>query len=663
MFSAFRGGVNLKIRTKITVGFLIILVMMWVISGIFYITSYIWNENFNFVRDTAYPSRSHLTEVEMAVNNLELQVYEYIVMGLDDSIVEVELVKDDLESSMAGYLEHEELINATHVSFDEKKIEKFIEMSQAIIDKKARGMSDVELLEEIIELEAYCDTIIFDIEKHQDDMERMLNKATLAVAKSNSYGKGTVLSATVMSTIVVIVIMFLTSKTIKRALMHLKEGIARIKKGELDFRMEVDAVDELNEIVAEINHMAGKLSLMMVSKEHLHNILDTMADAVIVTDMDERITYVNKSTSDQLGYASKQCVGNTPLELFLGREYTENYYVQIGKLFSGEKTAEEEYLIKRQDGSQIPVAVNIALLRDSDGDPDSIIAVSRDISKLKEAEVELRKAKKFAEDANQAKSQYLTNMSNELRTSINGILGMSDLLIKYDSENLTQEQVEGVELINASGHRLSNLLNEILELSMAEAGKLKIGLGPLSTAELVKTVEMMFESIYKNTYEMQNDNLEFIIQKKDTIPEYIVSDEKRINEILGIIIENSIRYTHEGKIEFSMYDEGERLYFILEDTGPGIRKEELKDIFNKFKHMKEAVTARYEAVGLGLSLCKELVELLKGEIAIESTEGVGTTVKFYIPLTEFEESDVKVNQDYVGYEDVSGNLDVMSDLR
>ncbi len=247
---------------------------------------------------------------------------------------------------------------------------------------------------------------------------------------------------------------------------------------------------------------------------------------------------------------------------------------------------------------------------------------------LRRSQDALLRAKESAEAANRAKSEFLANMSHEVRTPMTGILSMSSFLLETP---LSTEQRECVDIIQSSGESLLTIINDILDFSRIEAGRLSIEPIPF---DLTAAVDEVVTLVSEKTEEKR---LELIVRYAPDLPHRVVGDAGRIRQALMNLVANAIKFTHEGHILINVEKlDGDalsaRLRLSVEDTGIGIRPDKISSVFEKFTQADGSITRRYGGTGLGLTISKELVELMGGEIAVTSTAGSGSTFSFTLRL-------------------------------
>lgn len=251
-------------------------------------------------------------------------------------------------------------------------------------------------------------------------------------------------------------------------------------------------------------------------------------------------------------------------------------------------------------------------------------ALEKEIAERMEIEDELRKSKIEADFANMAKSQFLANMSHEIRTPMNGIMGMSELLLFGD---LTDGQKEMVNLIKLSSNILLKIINDILDLSKIEAGKVELKPEDVNIYSMIRRIDALFSPITKNK------NISFKIIINDDVPEEICVDSIKLTQVITNLIGNAIKFTEIGQIEFlikkvKVVDSKVELMISISDEGIGIKEEDMPRLFNYFTQLDDTKTKSFQGAGLGLAISKRLVEIMGGEICVESEIGKGSTFYF-----------------------------------
>jgi CheY-like chemotaxis protein len=241
------------------------------------------------------------------------------------------------------------------------------------------------------------------------------------------------------------------------------------------------------------------------------------------------------------------------------------------------------------------------------------------------------KSKEHAEESDRLKSAFLSNMSHEIRTPMNGILGFAELLKANDLTG--EQQQEYIRIIKKSGNRLLSIINDIIDISKIESEQMKVTLTVTNLNEQIKYLYAFFmpEATFKN--------IKIFVKNPLPVTEaIIITDKEKIYAILTNLINNAIKFTNEGFIEFGYEKKDRHLEFFVKDTGTGIRQEHKKFIFERFRQGSESINRNYEGAGLGLSISKAYVEMLGGKIWVESELGKGSTFYFTIPYGDETES-------------------------
>ena len=274
------------------------------------------------------------------------------------------------------------------------------------------------------------------------------------------------------------------------------------------------------------------------------------------------------------------------------------------------------------------IKANAALVRGENNEPVIMYGTNWDVTEIINHELELLKAKEEAEVANNMKSQFLANMSHEIRTPINGIMGYLDLL-KFTK--LTEEQDELIDEAKVASELLVYLINDILDLSKIEAGKI--------TMEMIsfRIKNVICDAITSVRPKLKEKNIEFILNIKSDVPEILIGDPSRLRQVLNNILSNAIKFTLKGEISLELkvtefLEEKVNLEFSIKDTGIGMTTEEKLKLFKPFSQVDASTTRKFGGTGLGLAISKEIVKLMNGEIYVESEKDKGSNFKFNIIL-------------------------------
>jgi PAS domain S-box-containing protein len=284
-----------------------------------------------------------------------------------------------------------------------------------------------------------------------------------------------------------------------------------------------------------------------------------------------------------------------------------------------------EYRLKRADGAEVWAAGTAQLITDSNGKPIRLIGAIQNISRRKGAERALLRAKEDAEAANRAKSAFLATMSHEIRTPLNGVLGMAQAMVAAD--DLTPVQRERLNVIRQSGESLLSILNDVLDLSKIEAGKLELENALFDMDELVQAAHGTFEAV------ATEKGLAFDFTVDKNARGYYSGDPMRVRQILWNLISNGLKFTHTGQVKVRVgRTSAGALKLSVTDTGIGIAPDQLASLFRKFEQADASTTRRFGGTGLGLAICRELAGLMGGEISVRSAPGAGATFTVVLPL-------------------------------
>ncbi|HEY8402494.1 MAG TPA: PAS domain S-box protein [Cytophagaceae bacterium] len=386
-------------------------------------------------------------------------------------------------------------------------------------------------------------------------------------------------------------------------------------------------IEEVSGISHNITEKKMWEMALQESEEKFRNIFESFQDIYYRTDVYGKITMISPSGCELSGYEEHEIIGKHITEFYVNP-------IKQGKLIrellkTGTVRNYETNLI-RKDGSVIQSISNIRLIYSKEGKPIAVDGVARDITYLKKASEELLKAKEIAEKSLKVKESFLANMSHEIRTPMNGIIGMIELLSETP---LNEEQRTYVQTVKKSSETLLTILNDILDLSKIEAGKMQLRLTSIS---LESTIEKLYSLFHQQA---AAKNIDLLYHIEPNVPKYILADEIRLLQILSNLTSNSIKFTDTGsvRINVSLKEQKGKLHKIkvdIIDTGIGISAENKKRLFESFSQVDNSSTKAYSGTGLGLAISKELTKMMNGEIGVETELGKGSTFWFTFEANE-----------------------------
>ncbi|MEW6732383.1 MAG: PAS domain S-box protein [Acidobacteriota bacterium] len=540
-------------------------------------------------------------------------------------------------------------------------------------------------------------------------------------------------------------VLYFFARMIANPLISLNRVTQQIQQGHLDKRVDIKTKDEIGMLASAFNRMVDELTL---STSNIENIIQSMADSLIVLNPDITIKTVNQATLDLLGYQEQDLIGQ-PIDLIFAQDLClETSFMSLSRS-TMMNDMETSYIAK--SGYQIPVSFSSSTIRNKQGEITGIVCVAQDITERKKDEAEFRemsaafenaldgisrldkegryvvvnnayasvvgykpeemiglswqltvhpedqqtmvsayqqmridgkvetetrgvrkdgsvfhkqvvmvgihdKKKNFighycfmkditerkmmqeqlqvaheeALAATRLKSQFLANMSHEIRTPLNGVIGMTDLLL---NTRMNIEQQEYVEMIRNSGEALLTIVNDILDLSKIEAGKLSLEIIDFDLREVVEEVMNLLAQ------RARKKGIELCSLLYQDVPTVLRGDPIRLRQILTNLVANAVKFTDRGEVIVRVKlieqdSEVVSLYFEVTDTGIGITPEAQAQLFQPFNQVDGSTTRKYGGTGLGLAICKQLVELMSGQIGVESTYGKGSAFWFTTRLTK-----------------------------
>jgi PAS domain S-box-containing protein len=375
------------------------------------------------------------------------------------------------------------------------------------------------------------------------------------------------------------------------------------------------------------------------SEKRFRRMFELSSAGIILLDENGVIIEVNSSFCETLGYSKEELLSNN-IRLFISPAKEGEIENNIEEILSG-KTLKHDVNSTRKDGSTCEITLYETMITLPDGKP-GILSVSNDITERKKVQNELISSIRKAEESEKLKLAFLANMSHELRTPLNAIIGFSSLMIDSLSDN---ETISNLKIILSSGQHLLSLVEEILDISMIETGQTKINYEKAGINSILYEVKNIIQG---EKLKETKTEIELVLKIDPGVKEtYIITDTKKLKQVLINLLKNALKFTNKGYIEFGFTEiekaDSKYLKFFVKDTGIGIDEQHFDVIFNIFRQIDDAHTRKFGGTGIGLSIVKSIVEMLGGEIWVESEIGRGSVFFFTIPsLYEKEQTENNV---------------------
>jgi len=353
---------------------------------------------------------------------------------------------------------------------------------------------------------------------------------------------------------------------------------------------------------------------------YTRSLIESNIDAIMTTDPYGIITDINRQMEELTGCTRDELIG-APFK----NNFTDPARAEAGikRVLSEKKITDYELTARARDGKETVVSYNAATFYDRDRKLQGVFAAARDVTERKRMDLELERAKSVAEKANLAKSDFLSSMSHELRSPLNAILGFAQLM-ESGTPSLSAGQRGSIDQILQAGWYLLELINEILDLALIESGKLSLSLEHMSLPEVLLDCQAMIEP------QAQKSGIRMSFPKLD-YPYFVNADRTRVKQVLINLLTNAIKYNRTaGTVEVSCSENNAgRIRISVQDSGEGLSQDKLAQLFQPFNRLGQEASAE-EGTGIGLVVSKRLVELMGGEIGVESLVGVGSV--FWVEL-------------------------------
>ncbi|MBW2435352.1 MAG: PAS domain S-box protein, partial [Deltaproteobacteria bacterium] len=368
---------------------------------------------------------------------------------------------------------------------------------------------------------------------------------------------------------------------------------------------------------------------LRASEEKTRLLLESVGEGIFGVGLDGKVAFTNPAANRMLGYQAEELIGNEVHEKIHhsyvnGSAYPKNECPMYHTYADGAEHKIDDEVLWRKDGTFFPVEYTSMPIK-KDGQVVGAVVTFMDITERKQMEQEILAAKRKAEDATRAKSDFLANMSHEIRTPMNAVIGMAHLALKTD---LSPKQRDYLKKIQSSANALLGIINDILDFSKIEAGKMNI-----------ENVDFNLEDVMDSLANLatvkarEKEELEVLFNVSQEVPRFLVGDPLRLGQVLINLSNNAVKFTDSGEIVVSAEllkpsEDQATLKFSVRDTGIGLTEEQAGKLFQSFSQADTSTTRKYGGTGLGLAISKKLVNLMGGDIWVESQYGQGTTFSF-----------------------------------
>ncbi|HUG54065.1 MAG TPA: PAS domain S-box protein [Vicinamibacteria bacterium] len=377
----------------------------------------------------------------------------------------------------------------------------------------------------------------------------------------------------------------------------------------------------------DVDARAREEDELRVSEARFRAAVETLGEGLIITDVDDAITYVNSRMVQLSGYTAEEMAGQSVGRLLVPDDEQSGYQEQMLLRLQG-LSGQYEIALRRKDGSRFWAEIMATPFRDADGRIVGALGAVMDVSDRKKIQEELVAAVDKAEDASRAKSFFLANMSHELRTPLNAVIGYSEMVSEELRERGLEDLLPDLNKIHSSGKHLLRLINDILDLSKIEAGKMELFPERFDTAALCREVSATIQPLA----ERRGNTLEFRCAEAVGM---MRADLTRVRQVLLNLMSNASKFTENGRVALDVdripINGSPWMRFLVADTGIGMSPEQLAKLFKAFAQADASTTRKYGGTGLGLVISRQLCQMMGGEVKVESEPGRGSVFTVLLP--------------------------------
>jgi PAS domain S-box-containing protein len=419
-----------------------------------------------------------------------------------------------------------------------------------------------------------------------------------------------------------------------------------------------------NAFIQDISERKTRELALEESEARYRLLTESAQDLIVRMDPAGVLRYVSPASRSLLGYESEEVI-NKPFADYVHPDDLEALNARRGDLANSQSEHETlTYRVRHKAGHWVWVESRRSVVRDASGTPVKVVSVVRDVTQRQSRDEELHRAMEVAEvarleaeNASQAKSNFLASMSHEIRTPLNSIIGFSRLL---SQANLPEQERRYAQNVCETSNTLLSLVNDILDFSKVEEGKTELENVPFSLREMGEHIRGLFlpTAVEKS--------LTLDLSISPHVPAFVEGDPVRLRQVLTNLVGNAVKFTHQGGVQISIKTQGDgddiKVCFAVIDSGIGISKEKMSLLFQRFSQVDASTTREYGGTGLGLAICKGLVEAMGGDIQVESSPGKGSTFSFELNLPETASPQIAWDEEQVVISDRPARILLVDDV-
>src|SRR3990172_5015625 len=613
------------------------------------------------VQEHSFPQFTQVTATQARFRTLSRLIEDTVVMGEQSFVDRVEEERDLFLLDLTNLEQVLPESSRGEVALIRASFNDYYERASQLIEQLLLPEEESEPTEALSQLNDEEVTSLFqEVARYKNQLESDLNtlvergRSELTATLSGTVEEVRVRSQRAIaigsiSFLVLLMILITFGRRITDPIVALSRVTREVAAGQFDAEINIpfQSNDEVGDLTDSFRTMTRSLKETKVSKSYVDNIIKSMEDALIVTDSNWKIRTANEAAISLLDETEGALLGRSFLD-FLGNEgklvkpsgssVNLPSIIRLGTTESSIRNLETTVLAR--GAREIPVLISGSVLMDATKRIQGIVCAAHDITPRKKAEEELRVAKEAAEQANSAKSSFIANMSHELRTPLNAILGYSEML-REEAEDLGQDDfVPDLKKIHSAGKHLLGLINDVLDLSKIEAGKMELYIEPVEVRQLVDDVA----STVLPMVEKNGNRLEVVCPPE---VQFSNTDVTRLRQVLLNLLSNASKFTKEGTVTFAVArqkrPDKERLIFSVKDSGIGMNEAHLSKVFQAFSQADASTTRKYGGTGLGLAISRKFCQMMGGDIEVESEPGKGSTFFVHIPVDVVEPKKVTLH--------------------